>query len=68
MKSVIVNVQIQLDVFTDSNDIEDIAREVGEQLNLCNTIVQMSQLDSQPQILANSINDSDMEVAPEEDK
>lgn len=58
MKTIIVNVQIQLDQFSDS----DTEIYVMDQLNIFNTILTSQNLDSQPQIFANNIDSSDINV------
>ena len=65
MKSVIVKLQIQFDIFTkgEENDMS----AIHETLNNINSALQSANLDCQPQLLCNSVDDSDCEVSNDEE-
>ena len=59
MKSIIVKVQIQFDVFDDKNPKEAAIK----QLESINEVIQQRFNDASPQIFVNAIDNSDIEVA-----
>jgi len=69
MKSVIVKLQIQFDIFVDVSASErDMREEVQQTLDAINTVLQEKNMESQPQLFANNIDDSDIEITDSEDE
>lgn len=56
MKTITVTVSIQMDIKKDGEQLE----QVQEVLDLINTIVGASELESQPQVLVSSVDNSDI--------
>lgn len=62
MKSVIVKLAIQFDIFGEGNDMQ----KVQDTLATINTELQGLNLTSSPQLFVNMVDDSDVEIADEE--
>ena len=66
MKNVTVNIQIQFDVFSDSE--EDIKNEVINNLASMSQTLAKHHMDNDPLIFTNSIDSSDIEIHTPEDE
>lgn len=66
MKNVTVNIQIQFDVHSENND--DIKQEVLEELHIIQQTLERCRLDSDPLILTNSLDSSDIYIGSDEEE
>jgi hypothetical protein len=66
MKNVTVNIQIQFDVFSDSE--EEIKNEVINNLSSMSQTLAKHHMDNDPLIFTNSIDSSDIEISTPEDE